>query len=112
MASSVALVSERNSNQTAPSPQLHPSVSGEQDPAAALWGSHADYSQARHTVELCFSFGLVFFLLSLVNSVFIPTTINLKTKGQCVLLFLSRVNQFYTWPNIVMLLQKKTIGCW
>ncbi|KAI4830004.1 hypothetical protein KUCAC02_001658 [Chaenocephalus aceratus] len=45
VASSVALVSERNSNQTAASPQLHPSVSGDQDPAAALWGSRLDYTQ-------------------------------------------------------------------
>ncbi|CAB1434016.1 unnamed protein product [Pleuronectes platessa] len=45
VASSVALVSERNSNQTAASPQLHPSVSGDQDPAAALWGSRQDYTQ-------------------------------------------------------------------
>ncbi|CAJ1049230.1 tetratricopeptide repeat protein 17 [Xyrichtys novacula] len=45
VASSVALVSERNSNQTAKSPQLHPSVSGDQDPAAALWGSQQDYAQ-------------------------------------------------------------------
>ncbi|XP_029314323.1 tetratricopeptide repeat protein 17 [Cottoperca gobio] len=45
VASSVALVSERNSNQTAASPQLHPSVSGDQDPAAALWGSHQDYTK-------------------------------------------------------------------
>lgn len=47
MASSVALVSERNSNQTAVSPELHPSVSGDQDPAAALWGGHQDYTEAR-----------------------------------------------------------------
>lgn len=45
VASSVALVSERNSNQTAPNPQLHPSVSGGQDPAAALWGSQPDYTR-------------------------------------------------------------------
>ncbi|XP_054471501.1 LOW QUALITY PROTEIN: tetratricopeptide repeat protein 17 [Anoplopoma fimbria] len=45
VASSVALVSERNSNQTGANPQLHPSVSGDQDPAAALWGSHQDYTQ-------------------------------------------------------------------
>uniref|UniRef100_A0A671Y645 Tetratricopeptide repeat domain 17 n=1 Tax=Sparus aurata TaxID=8175 RepID=A0A671Y645_SPAAU len=45
VASSVALVSERNSNQTSASPPLHPSVSGDQDPAAALWGSHQDYTQ-------------------------------------------------------------------
>ncbi|KAM6950047.1 tetratricopeptide repeat protein 17 [Lycodopsis pacificus] len=45
VASSVALVSERNSNQTAASPQLHPSVSGDQDPAAALWGRQQDYTQ-------------------------------------------------------------------
>ncbi|KAI3377394.1 hypothetical protein L3Q82_008582, partial [Scortum barcoo] len=45
VASSVALVSERNSNQTASSPQLHPSVSGDQDPAASLWGSQQDYTQ-------------------------------------------------------------------
>ena len=49
MASSVALVSERNSNQTSASPPLHPSVSGDQDPAAALWGSHQDYTQARQS---------------------------------------------------------------
>ncbi|CAN9506647.1 unnamed protein product [Ophioblennius macclurei] len=45
VASSVALVSERNANQTTPGPQLHPSVSGDQDPAAALWGTHQDYTQ-------------------------------------------------------------------
>ncbi|KAL3993322.1 KRAB domain-containing zinc finger protein [Sarotherodon galilaeus] len=45
VASSVALVSERNSNQTEASPQLHPTVSGGQDPAAALWGSHQDYTK-------------------------------------------------------------------
>lgn len=55
MASSVALVSERNSNLTAASPQLHPSVSGDQDPAASLWGSHQDYTQARQiTTFECF----------------------------------------------------------
>lgn len=42
VASSVALLSERNSNQTEASPQLHPTVSGDQDPAVALWGSHED----------------------------------------------------------------------
>lgn len=46
VASSVALVSERNSNQTEASLQLHPTVSGGQDPAAALWGSHQDYTKA------------------------------------------------------------------
>uniref|UniRef100_A0AAQ6I9N9 Tetratricopeptide repeat domain 17 n=1 Tax=Anabas testudineus TaxID=64144 RepID=A0AAQ6I9N9_ANATE len=45
VAPSVALVSERNSNQTAASPQLHSSVSGDQDPAAALWGNQQDYAQ-------------------------------------------------------------------
>ncbi|XP_056268317.1 tetratricopeptide repeat protein 17 isoform X2 [Pseudoliparis swirei] len=45
VASSVALASERNANQTAASRQLHPSVSGDQDPAAALWGSRQDYTQ-------------------------------------------------------------------
>uniref|UniRef100_A0A7N8X7U8 Tetratricopeptide repeat domain 17 n=1 Tax=Mastacembelus armatus TaxID=205130 RepID=A0A7N8X7U8_9TELE len=45
VATSVALVSERSSNQTVANPQLHPSVSGDQDPAAALWGSHQDYTQ-------------------------------------------------------------------
>ncbi|XP_061594998.1 tetratricopeptide repeat protein 17 isoform X1 [Cololabis saira] len=45
VASSVALVSERNSNQTRNNLQLHPSVSGDQDPAVALWGSHRDYTQ-------------------------------------------------------------------
>uniref|UniRef100_A0A8D3A993 Tetratricopeptide repeat domain 17 n=1 Tax=Scophthalmus maximus TaxID=52904 RepID=A0A8D3A993_SCOMX len=45
VASSVALVSERNSNQTAASPQLHPSVSGDQDPADVqrmLWPQRTD----------------------------------------------------------------------
>uniref|UniRef100_A0A4W6EP90 Tetratricopeptide repeat domain 17 n=1 Tax=Lates calcarifer TaxID=8187 RepID=A0A4W6EP90_LATCA len=45
VASSVALVSERNSNQTAASPQLHPSVSGDQDPAdiqRMLWPQRTD----------------------------------------------------------------------
>uniref|UniRef100_A0A3Q3A0P1 Tetratricopeptide repeat domain 17 n=1 Tax=Kryptolebias marmoratus TaxID=37003 RepID=A0A3Q3A0P1_KRYMA len=45
VASSVALVSERNSNQTAASPRLHPSVSGNQDPAdiqKILWPQKAD----------------------------------------------------------------------
>lgn len=46
VASSVALVSERNSNQTEGSPQLQPTVSGDQDPAAALWGSHQHYTKA------------------------------------------------------------------
>uniref|UniRef100_A0A8D3A927 Tetratricopeptide repeat domain 17 n=1 Tax=Scophthalmus maximus TaxID=52904 RepID=A0A8D3A927_SCOMX len=41
VASSVALVSERNSNQTAASPQLHPSVSGDQDPRM-LWPQRTD----------------------------------------------------------------------
>ncbi|KAM3625402.1 uncharacterized protein V6R79_011527 [Siganus canaliculatus] len=45
VASSVALVSERNSNQSAASPSPHPTVSGDQDPAAALWGSIPDYKQ-------------------------------------------------------------------
>uniref|UniRef100_A0A3Q2V779 Tetratricopeptide repeat domain 17 n=1 Tax=Haplochromis burtoni TaxID=8153 RepID=A0A3Q2V779_HAPBU len=45
VASSVALVSEHNSNQTEASLQLHPTVSGGQDPAAALWGSHQDYTK-------------------------------------------------------------------
>ncbi|XP_011608201.1 tetratricopeptide repeat protein 17 [Takifugu rubripes] len=39
VAPSVALVSERNANQSTPSPQVHPSVAGDQDPAAALWGN-------------------------------------------------------------------------
>uniref|UniRef100_A0A3B5AMA1 Tetratricopeptide repeat protein 17-like n=1 Tax=Stegastes partitus TaxID=144197 RepID=A0A3B5AMA1_9TELE len=45
VASSVALVSERNSNQTAANPQLHPSVSGDQDPAdiqRMLWPQRDD----------------------------------------------------------------------
>ncbi|XP_054625675.1 tetratricopeptide repeat protein 17 isoform X1 [Dunckerocampus dactyliophorus] len=45
VASSVAIVSDRSSNQTTHSHQLHPSVSGNQDPVAALWGSHHDYTQ-------------------------------------------------------------------
>ncbi|XP_029950797.1 tetratricopeptide repeat protein 17 [Salarias fasciatus] len=45
VASSVALVSERNANQTTPGPQLHPSVSGDKDPAAALWGNHQDNTE-------------------------------------------------------------------
>uniref|UniRef100_A0A7N6C262 Tetratricopeptide repeat domain 17 n=1 Tax=Anabas testudineus TaxID=64144 RepID=A0A7N6C262_ANATE len=45
VAPSVALVSERNSNQTAASPQLHSSVSGDQDPAArTLWPQRTDCS--------------------------------------------------------------------
>lgn len=46
VAPSVALVSERNANQSAPSPQVYPSVSGDQDPAAALWGNQ-EYTKAR-----------------------------------------------------------------
>eukprot|EP00064_Thunnus_orientalis_P010540 superscaffoldBa00001440_g10566 len=44
VASSVALVSERNSNQTASSPQIHPSVSGDQDPdmQKMLWPQRTD----------------------------------------------------------------------
>ncbi|XP_024911196.1 tetratricopeptide repeat protein 17 isoform X2 [Cynoglossus semilaevis] len=45
VASSVSLVSERNTNQTVAIPELHPSVSGDQDPAAALWSSHQDNTQ-------------------------------------------------------------------
>ncbi|XP_077480552.1 tetratricopeptide repeat protein 17 [Stigmatopora argus] len=45
VASSVALVSDHNSNRTAHSPQLHPSMSGDQDPVAALWGSHYEDTQ-------------------------------------------------------------------
>ncbi|KAL6113545.1 ttc17 [Pungitius sinensis] len=45
VASSVALEAERNSNQTGASPHLHPSVSGDQDPAAALWGSRQEHTQ-------------------------------------------------------------------
>lgn len=46
VAPSVALVSERNANQSTPSPQVHPSVAGDQDPAAALWGNQ-QYTKAR-----------------------------------------------------------------
>ena len=49
MASSVALVSDRSPNLTASSPQLHPSVSGDQDPAVALWGGRQGPAQVRHT---------------------------------------------------------------
>lgn len=56
MASSVALVSERSSNQTAASPQLHPSVFGDQDPAAALWGNNQDYTQARQRTVFLVTF--------------------------------------------------------
>ncbi|XP_057703725.1 tetratricopeptide repeat protein 17 isoform X2 [Corythoichthys intestinalis] len=45
VASSVALVSDHNSNRTAHSPQLHPSMSGDQDPVAALWSSHYEDTQ-------------------------------------------------------------------
>ncbi|XP_061618126.1 tetratricopeptide repeat protein 17 isoform X1 [Phyllopteryx taeniolatus] len=45
VASSVALVSDHSSNQTTYTPQLHPSVSGDQDPVAALWNSHHDGTQ-------------------------------------------------------------------
>ncbi|XP_061132156.1 tetratricopeptide repeat protein 17 [Syngnathus typhle] len=46
VASSVALVSDQSSNQSTRNPQLHPSVSGDQDPVAALWSSHHDDTQA------------------------------------------------------------------
>uniref|UniRef100_A0A8C6W0F8 Tetratricopeptide repeat domain 17 n=1 Tax=Nothobranchius furzeri TaxID=105023 RepID=A0A8C6W0F8_NOTFU len=45
VASSLALMSERSSNQTATSPELHPSVSGDQDPAdiqKILWPQKSD----------------------------------------------------------------------
>ncbi|XP_051919012.1 tetratricopeptide repeat protein 17 [Hippocampus zosterae] len=45
VASSVALVSDHSSNQSTHSPQLHPSVSGDQDPVAALWSSPHDDTQ-------------------------------------------------------------------
>ncbi|XP_077420744.1 tetratricopeptide repeat protein 17 isoform X2 [Vanacampus margaritifer] len=45
VASSVALVSEHSSNQSTHSPQLHPSVSGGQDPVAALWSDRHDDTQ-------------------------------------------------------------------
>ncbi|KAJ3593701.1 hypothetical protein NHX12_006035, partial [Muraenolepis orangiensis] len=45
VASSMALVSDRNPNHTAASPQLHPSVSGNQDPVAAFWGSRQGPAQ-------------------------------------------------------------------
>ncbi|KAG7272378.1 hypothetical protein CRUP_000369 [Coryphaenoides rupestris] len=45
VASSVALVSDHNPNHTAASPQPHPSVSGDQDPAAAVWGSRQGPAQ-------------------------------------------------------------------
>ena len=48
MASSVALVSDRSPNFTASSPQLHPSVSGDQDPAVAFWGGRQGPAQVRH----------------------------------------------------------------
>uniref|UniRef100_A0A3B4AEN6 Tetratricopeptide repeat domain 17 n=1 Tax=Periophthalmus magnuspinnatus TaxID=409849 RepID=A0A3B4AEN6_9GOBI len=48
VASSVALVSDHASNQSSPSPWLHRSVTKEQDPAAALWGSHPDAQQDSH----------------------------------------------------------------
>ncbi|CAF99942.1 unnamed protein product, partial [Tetraodon nigroviridis] len=51
VAPSVALVSERNANQSTPSPQVYPSVSGDQDPAAALWGNQ-EYTKARRKTFL------------------------------------------------------------
>uniref|UniRef100_A0A674NJS6 Tetratricopeptide repeat domain 17 n=1 Tax=Takifugu rubripes TaxID=31033 RepID=A0A674NJS6_TAKRU len=45
VAPSVALVSERNANQSTPSPQVHPSVAGDQDPAEIqrmLWPQRSD----------------------------------------------------------------------
>uniref|UniRef100_A0A8C5FIT8 Tetratricopeptide repeat domain 17 n=1 Tax=Gadus morhua TaxID=8049 RepID=A0A8C5FIT8_GADMO len=48
VASSMALVSDRSPNLTASSPQLHPSVSGDQDPAdmqRMLWPRRADCAQ-------------------------------------------------------------------
>uniref|UniRef100_A0A665TT73 Tetratricopeptide repeat domain 17 n=1 Tax=Echeneis naucrates TaxID=173247 RepID=A0A665TT73_ECHNA len=53
VASSVALVSERNSNQTTASPQLHPSVSGDQDPAdiqRILWPQRTECAHEYPTV--------------------------------------------------------------
>lgn len=52
VAPSVALVSERNENQSTPSPQVYPSVSGDQDPAAALWGNQED-TKARWKTFKC-----------------------------------------------------------
>ncbi|XP_059927187.1 tetratricopeptide repeat protein 17 isoform X1 [Gadus macrocephalus] len=45
VASSMALVSDRSPNLTASSPQLHPSVSGDQDPAVAFWGGRQGPAQ-------------------------------------------------------------------
>ncbi|XP_061671149.1 tetratricopeptide repeat protein 17 isoform X2 [Syngnathoides biaculeatus] len=45
VASSVALVSDHSTNQTTHTPQLHSSVSGDQDPVVALWKSHQDGAQ-------------------------------------------------------------------
>ncbi|XP_055084919.1 tetratricopeptide repeat protein 17 isoform X2 [Periophthalmus magnuspinnatus] len=50
VASSVALVSDHASNQSSPSPWLHRSVTKEQDPAAALWGSHPDAQDSHKTL--------------------------------------------------------------
>uniref|UniRef100_A0A665TC69 Tetratricopeptide repeat domain 17 n=1 Tax=Echeneis naucrates TaxID=173247 RepID=A0A665TC69_ECHNA len=52
VASSVALVSERNSNQTTASPQLHPSVSGDQDPdiQRILWPQRTECAHEYPTV--------------------------------------------------------------
>lgn len=114
MASSVALVSKRSSNQTAPSPELHPSVSGDQDPAAALWGSHKDYTQARQRTT---------FLMFLVNSEFIFLQDNrsdcalrhqIKTKStsdtSAMLMHPQQISDpTLDLPNKVTLLQK---NCW
>lgn len=51
VAPSVALVSERTENQSTPSPQVYPSVSGDQDPAAALWGNQEDTKVRWKTFE-------------------------------------------------------------
>ncbi|XP_072321080.1 tetratricopeptide repeat protein 17 [Eucyclogobius newberryi] len=50
VASSVALVSEHNLNQSSPSPWLHRSVTKEQDPAAALWGSYPHAQDLQKTL--------------------------------------------------------------
>lgn len=55
VAPSVALVSERNANQSTLSPQVYPSVSGDQDPAAALWGNQ-EYTKARWKTFLMLNF--------------------------------------------------------
>lgn len=66
VAPSVALVSERNTNQSTPTPQVYPSVSGDHDPAAALWGNQ-EYTKARWKTFLNITFELVKYVVAYIS---------------------------------------------